>query len=53
MAISDPQQHTLFLQHVGSDTKGKMLGGHCCHWLAIKHCKVEVGEEEEEEEEED
>jgi len=48
MAISDPQ-HTLFLQHVGNDTNGKMLSGNC-HFLAMKHCKVEVGEGEEEEE---
>jgi len=50
MAISYPQ-HTLFIQHVGTDTNLKMPTGSCCHFLAIKHCKVEVGEEEEEEEE--
>ena len=52
MAISDPQ-HTRFLQHFGTDTNVKMLSGNCCHFLAIKHCKVELGEDEEEEEEEE
>jgi len=41
MNISDPQY--TFLQHVGTDTNGKMLSGNCCHFLAIKHCKMEVG----------
>jgi hypothetical protein len=50
IAISD-LQHILFLQHVGTDTKGKMLSGNCGQFLAIEHRKVEGGEEEEEEEE--